>query len=273
MTKAAHILRVACPDQPGLVARVTQCLFENGGNIEDAAQFNDNLSGHFFMRVAFTGDGAAFSKSFAPLAKSLSIDWQLIPANAPVKTLVLVSREDHCLHDILYHAKAGHLPLDIRAVGANHDTMKEQAARADIPFHLVPAKDETALRKLVESTGAELVVLARYMQILSGDFCKLYPGRIINIHHSFLPGFKGAKPYHQAYARGVKIIGATAHFVTADLDEGPIIEQDTVRVNHSMGPEGLKRIGRDIETRVLRRALEYYAERRIFLHGNHTVIL
>ncbi|MDD9899686.1 MAG: formyltetrahydrofolate deformylase [Alphaproteobacteria bacterium] len=270
---ASHILRVACPDSPGLVARVSQSLYAQNCNIEEAAQFNDPLSGHFFMRVSFTGDAEKFSAHFAQVATDAAMEWQLFPVHEKIKTLIMVSKEDHCLHDILYQVKSGHLPLDILAVAGNHDVMRDQAGQAGIPFHFIAAKDEKAITALIEKTGAELIVLARYMQILSPEFCNRYAGRIINIHHSFLPGFKGARPYHQAHARGVKIIGATAHFVTEDLDEGPIIEQDVMRVNHSMGPDKLRQVGQSIETRVLRQALEYYANRRIFLHGMHTVIL
>lgn len=273
MTQDMHILRVACPDQPGLVAHVSTCLFDAGCNIEEASQFNDPLSGQFFMRVAFTGNVPAFSEKFTATGERFKMNWQVMSVAKKLRTVIMVSKADHCLQDLLYRTRTGYLPLEIAAIVSNHKTLKDQAEQAGYKFVHIPAKKEAPLIALIEETKTELIVLARYMQVLSDDFCGRYSGQAINIHHSFLPGFKGANPYAQAHARGVKIIGATAHFVTRDLDEGPIIEQDVARVDHTMGPDKLKRIGQDIETRVLRRALEYYCERRIFLHGQHTVIL
>jgi formyltetrahydrofolate deformylase len=280
----AHILRADCKDRPGIVARVAQCLFENGCTIEEAGQFNDHLSGHFFMRVAFrpvaeSSGVESFRWAFSEIASDFAMDWSLHDSGAKARALILVSTEDHCLHDILYRVKSGLLPLEIAAIASNHAVLRPLAEMHGIPFHHLPvtagtrAEQEGKLARLAAESGAELIVLARYMQILSDAFCAAHEGRIINIHHSFLPGFKGAKPYHQAHARGVKLIGATAHFVTKDLDEGPIIEQETTRVDHSQGPERLRIIGKDIESRVLSRALSFFAERRIFLHGGHTVIL
>lgn len=275
------ILRVDCPDRPGLVAAVAGLLHTQGCNIEDAAQFNDHHSGRFFMRVLYrhlpvSGGPDAFRAAFGAMAAPLGMDWDIHPVAEKIKTLVLVSKADHCLNDILYRVRTDHLPLDIRAVAGNHDTCRGLTEHHDLPYHRLPdgkAAQEATITRLIEDAGTELIVLARYMQILSDDMCRRYDGRIINIHHSFLPGFKGAKPYHQAWERGVKIIGATAHFVTPDLDEGPIIEQQTARIDHAATPESMRVLGQDIEAQVLSRALQYYAERRIFRHGNRTVIL
>jgi formyltetrahydrofolate deformylase len=282
--KDHYILRVDCPDRPGIVAAVANALLQAACNIEDAAQFSDRFSGRFFMRVVFRPLSPAqraerFSELFAPVAQSFGMTWDIHPADAKVRTLVLVSKADHCLNDMLYRARTGHLKLDITHIVSNHETCRPLAAQAGIPFTCLPAgaaakkRQEEQIAALVDGTQAELVVLARYMQVLSDEMCRRYAGRVINIHHSFLPGFKGAKPYHQAWERGVKIIGATAHFATADLDEGPIIEQQTARIDHAMTPEALQVLGRDTEAQVLSRALSFYADRRIFLHENRTVIL
>jgi formyltetrahydrofolate deformylase len=282
--KDHYILRVDCPDRPGLVAAVANTLLQAECNIEDAAQFSDKFSGRFFMRVLFRplqgADGQKrFSALFAPVAKSFGMIWDIHPEDAKVRTLVLVSKSDHCLNDILYRARTGYLKLDIAHIVSNHENCRPLAAQAGIPYTCLPVTDaakpaqEKQIANLVEGTGAELIVLARYMQVLSDGMCRKYQGRAINIHHSFLPGFKGAKPYHQAWERGVKIIGATAHFVTGDLDEGPIIEQQTARIDHAMTPGALQVLGQDTEAQVLSRALAFYADRRIFLHGNRTVIL
>lgn len=281
-----YTLRVDCPDQPGLVAAVANCLQKNDCNIEEAAQFNDHLSGHFFMRVIFrpleVDDQAiitSFTKDFGVISETFNMEWSIHPSSVKPKVLILVSKHDHCLNDLMYRWRTGQLPIDIAAVVSNHEDVREIVEQRGLRFeHMSITKDnkdeqEEKLSALVKETDTELIVLARYMQILSDNFCSQYPGRIINIHHSFLPGFKGARPYHQAYQRGVKIIGATAHFVTKDLDEGPIIEQQTARVGHDKTPEKMQTLGRDIETQVLARAVEYYIERRIFLHDNRTVIL
>lgn len=279
-----YILHVSCADQPGLVAAVANCLEKNECNIEDAAQFNDKLSGHFFMRVIFrslSGPDAiqAFHKDFDVIAGHFDMTWSSHASTDRPKVLIMVSKQDHCLNDLLYRWRTNHLPIDITAVVSNHEDAKDFVTERGLDFVHLPITPQTktdqerVLADLVEKTETELIVLARYMQVLSPEFCNEHKGRIINIHHSFLPGFKGARPYHQAYERGVKIIGATAHFVTSDLDEGPIIEQQTGRVNHAMGPEKMQVLGRDIEAQVLARAVEYYTERRIFLHDNRTVIL
>jgi formyltetrahydrofolate deformylase len=274
------ILRLNCLDQPGIVAAVATGLSGAGCNIEESSQFHDPFSGHFFMRVVFAplkNDATEkFTETFKKIAAQFSMTWHIDNAADPVRTLLLISKEDHCLNDLLYRWRTKHLPIEITAVAGNHDTHKILVEDRNLKFYLLPegkAAQEKKIAELVESTKSELVVLARYMQILSSGLCEKYTGRIINIHHSFLPGFKGAKPYAQAYERGVKIIGATAHFATADLDEGPIIAQETVHVNHTYTPQKMQSLGRDTEARVLAQAIQLYAERRIFLHGKRTVIL
>ncbi|MCB1592412.1 MAG: formyltetrahydrofolate deformylase [Alphaproteobacteria bacterium] len=277
------VLRLHCADRPGIVAAVSACLSNAQCNIEESAQFNDHLSGLFFMRVLFSpvveGAEKDFASAFAAVADRFGMVWALETLEQPVRTLLMVSKEGHCLNDILYRWSVRHFPVEITAVVSNHEALRKRVEDFGLRFVHLPispeAKDkqEKKLEALIEETNSELVVLARYMQILSGRFCERFRGRVINIHHSFLPGFKGAKPYHQAYERGVKLIGATAHFATEDLDEGPIIEQETVRITHSDTPEKLKMIGQDSESRVLARAIGLYAERRIFLHGKRTVIL
>jgi formyltetrahydrofolate deformylase len=278
-----HILTLHCPDQSGIVAKVATCLHDNGCNIEESAQFHDTLSGHFFMRVVVSetqsGGIQKFEKCFCGYADDYKMTWRLYNAETPVKTLLMVSKADHCLNDILYRVRIKQLNLEITSIVSNHDSCRPLADRYQLPYYHWPvSKDtkanvESKLSDLIEQTDSELIVLARYMQILSSDLCDAYKGRIINIHHSFLPGFKGAKPYAQAYERGVKMIGATAHFATEDLDEGPIIEQETKRITHADTPEKLQAKGRDIESRVLSSAIELYSERRIFLHNGRTVIL
>lgn len=271
-----YILRLQCHDRKGIVAAVAGCLSDNGCNIEEAAQFNEP-SGQFFMRVSFSSpDAGAIKESFPKVAALFSMQWGIYPEKEKIKTLLLVSKADHCLNDILYRQRSGYLHIDIAAVFSNHAESREFVESHHLRYECVTgAKDaqEQTLRALIDDTGSELIVLARYMQVLSPEFALENAGRIINIHHSFLPGFKGAKPYHQAWIRGVKIIGATAHFVTPDLDEGPIIEQETVRISHADTPEKMQIIGKDTEARVLSRAIQLYAERRVFLFGNRTVIL
>ena len=277
-----HLLRLQCVDQPGIVAAVAATLSNNQCNIEESSQFFDPFSGQFFMRVVFRplekGCLSGFMSDFPENAVRFGMTWEVCDLTPPVKTLVLVSRADHCLHDLLYRVRAKGLNLDITAIASNHMTMGPMAAAADIPFHYLPIEgnkdlQEKQIEDLAQQTGSELILLARYMQVLSQQMCSKFEGRIINIHHSFLPGFKGAKPYHQAYERGVKIIGATAHFATQDLDEGPIIAQGVETVDHAALPDKLQQIGKDIETRVLAKAARLYTERRIFLQGNRTVIL
>lgn len=278
-----YILRLHCHDSAGIVAAVATALSVCGCNIEESAQFNDPLSGRFFMRVVYAplepGADQLFARHFEAIAVKFSMDWQIDNQAEPVRTLILVSKEDHCLNDLLYRWRTNHLSIAITAVAANHETNRKLVEDHGLPFHYLPVttatkiEQEAQVAELVQSTQSELMVLARYMQILSDDQCRKFAGRVINIHHSFLPSFKGAKPYHQAYERGVKIIGASAHFATADLDEGPIIEQQTVHVDHTYTPQKMHALGRDTEARVLARALQLYSERRIFLHGIRTVIL
>ena len=283
---APLILTLACPDRPGITARVTGFLFERGCNILDAQQFNDRSEAggtdRFFMRVVFDPDGStreALRADFASLAADFGMDWKMAREDRPRRTIIMVSKFDHCLVDLIYRWRTGELAIDPVAIVSNHP--REAAIRVDvgdIPFHHIPVTPDTkpqaeaALRALADETQAELVVLARYMQVFSDELSGHFAGRAINIHHSFLPGFKGARPYHQAHARGVKIIGATAHFVTADLDEGPIIHQDVERITHADSPEDLVRKGRDIERRVLAEAVRLFAEDRVLMNGNRTVI-
>ena len=280
------VLTLACADRPGITAHVTGFLFERGANILDAQQFNDRAANggedRFFMRVVFDPGSAAaddLRAGFAGLADSFGMDWKMAREDRPRRTLILVSKFDHCLVDLLYRCRTGELPIEIVGIVSNHP--REAAIRVDIgaiPFHHIPVSPETkpqaeaAFRALADETDAELVVLARYMQVFSDEQSAHFAGRCINIHHSFLPGFKGAKPYHQAHARGVKIIGATAHFVTADLDEGPIIHQDVERITHADSPEDLVRKGRDIERRVLAEAVRLFAAERVLMNGNRTVV-
>lgn len=276
------VLTLSCPNQRGIVAAVSSFLSETGCNIVESAQFDDASTGLFFMRVRFDPQANAtldeLRTGFGPVARRLDLDWNLYDMAAPVRTLVMVSKQDHCLVDLLHRTKRAALPIDIRTVGSNHLDSAETSAFYGVPYVHVPvsretkAEQEAALRQLIDDEGIELIVLARYMQILSPEFCDAFRGRIINIHHSFLPSFKGARPYHRAYERGVKLIGATAHFVTSDLDEGPIIEQDVGRVDHAVSPDDLVEIGRDIERQTLARAVQAYAERRVLLNGQKTVV-
>lgn len=276
-----YTLRLQCPDRPGLVAKVAGFLAERGANIVDAQQFDDALSSQFFMRVAFTADVPIdqLRAEFAAIAQAACMEWSLRDQATPKRVLLMVSKWDHCLVDLLYRARLGELPMEVVAVASNHPReLLHGSLIGDIPFHHLPvtretkAAQEALVKRLVEDSGAELVVLARYMQILSDDLAAFLSGRCINIHHSFLPGFKGAKPYHQAHARGVKMIGATAHYVTADLDEGPIIHQDVEPISHADTPDDLIRKGRDIERRVLAEAVRLHLNDRVFPHGARTVV-
>jgi formyltetrahydrofolate deformylase len=281
MADTPMILTLACPDRPGIVARVSSLLFDRGCNILDAQQYDDEESGRFFMRVVFDAPagGDDLSGAFALLAAANAMDWSLRRASQQRRVMLLASKFDHCLADLLYRWRIGELPMALTAVVSNHPA--ETYAHVDLsglPFHHLPVTRETkpeqeaALWALIQETGTELVVLARYMQVLSEDLAAKLEGRCINIHHSFLPGFKGAKPYHQAHARGVKTIGATAHYATGDLDEGPIIEQDVERISHRDTPEDLIRKGRDIERRVLARAVRWWCDDRVLLNGRRTVV-
>ena len=277
----AYILTLSCPDRLGLVHAVSGFLLEQGGNIEEAAQYNDPATGLFFMRVQFACNGcdpAALKAALAELAGRNDMTWRLHAKDEAMRTVLMVSKEGHCLNDLLFRWKSGLLPVDIRAIISNHREFYQLAASYNIPFHHIPvtaatkAQAEAKQFEVIEAEGAELVVLARYMQVLSNDLCTKLAGRAINIHHSFLPSFKGAKPYYQAHDRGVKLIGATAHYVTADLDEGPIIEQDVARADHTDTVEDLTARGRDTESQVLARAVKWHSEHRVILNGHKTVI-
>ena len=276
-----YVLTLSCPDRLGLVHAVSGFLLERAGNIEEAAQFNDHDTGLFFMRVQFACSQLSHEQlkaDLASLAAPLNLQWQLHATAQPMRTVIMVSQQGHCLNDLLFRWKSGLLPLDIRAIVSNHRDFYQLAASYNVPFHHLPvtaaakAQVEDRQYEIIQTEGAELVVLARYMQILSNDLCQKLAGRAINIHHSFLPSFKGAKPYYQAHDRGVKLIGATAHYVTADLDEGPIIEQDVARVDHSKTVDDLTALGRDTESQVLARAVKWHSEHRVLLNGHKTVI-
>ncbi len=278
----AYVMTLSCTDRVGLVAAVTTRLAEIGANIREAQQFNALDTGMFFMRIVFdcpTRPLDDIRREFAPVTERYEMEWTLRDTGIPRKVLLMVSKFDHCLADLLYRNRIGEMPMDIVGIVCNHprETLNVPLVR-DIPFHYLPiARDtkpqqEARIREIVAETGAELVVLARYMQILSDEMARYLSGRCINIHHSFLPGFKGAKPYHQAHARGVKMIGATAHYVTADLDEGPIIHQDVEAISHADTPEDLVRKGRDIERRVLASAVLYHLEDRVLMDGNKTIV-
>lgn len=285
MTEDAHILTFSCADRTGIVAAVTGRLAAIDGFILDSQQYADLETGHFFMRVEFRGAGPRFPASgealradFAPVAERFGFDWALRPASHRPKLVIAVSKGSHCLNDLLHRWGTGSLPVQIAGVVSNHDDLRSLTEWHGIPYHHLPIEDgdkaaqEARLLALIEESGADHLILARYMQVLSAGLVERLAGRCINIHHSFLPGFKGARPYQRAHARGVKLIGATAHFVTADLDEGPIIEQAVERVDHRATEADLIRIGRDIEAQVLARAVRWTAERRVFLNGARTVV-
>lgn len=282
-SEPVYILRCQSPDAIGILARVTGFLAERRLSIVESHDFADPDTSTFFIRIAFNGlanEGALenFKADFEAAAHDFAMEWSVRAAGDKPKATILVSKGDHCLNDLLYRHRRGKLGVDIQAIASNHENLRWLAERHDISFmHIPVTKDtkpeaEAQLLKLVQSTRSELVVLARYMQILSDDLTRMLSGRCINIHHSFLPSFKGAKPYHQAHARGVKLIGATAHFVTADLDEGPIIAQDVIPIDHRKSANQLAEIGRDIEARVLSRAVTAYGEGRIFLNGHRTIV-
>ena len=276
------ILTLSCPDQPGIVAHVATTLYERGANILDAMQSEDEETRRFFMRVVFdpgASDPAALRDALGRMAEQYSMDWRLRERKARRRVMILASQQDHCLADLIWRWRQGELAMDITAVVSNHpESTFPHTDLKGIAFRHLPVtpqtkpQQEAQLLSLIQETRTDLVVLARYMQVLSDDLSEKLAGRCINIHHSFLPGFKGAKPYHQAHARGVKLIGATAHFVTADLDEGPIIEQDVERISHRDTPKDLVRKGRDIERRVLARAVRWVLEDRVLLNGGKTVV-
>jgi formyltetrahydrofolate deformylase len=284
MSEQQFVLTLSCFDRPGIVSAVSTFLFASGQNILDAQQYDDTETGHFFMRVMFTPTGGLSDLSviqggFRAIAESFNMTWQIRDRAVPHRVLLMVSKFDHCLVDILYRWRHMQLPMIPTAIVSNHPREVYQGVEfGDIPFHHLPItkatkpEQEAAVWNLIQETKSDLVVLARYMQVLSDDLSAKLSGRCINIHHSFLPGFKGAKPYHQAHERGVKLIGATAHYVTGDLDEGPIIEQDVERISHRDSAEALVRKGSDIERRVLARALRYHLEDRVILNGRKTIV-
>lgn len=277
-----YILNLSCPDKVGIVAAVTGALAEKGLFMLELSQFSDPSTGHFFMRIHFEPtievSEEALREELSKIASRFEMRWDLHDKGFKPKALLMVSKHSHCLNDLLHRWAGGTLPIEVVGVVSNHDTLKEMASWYKVPFHLMPItpenKDiqEDKLLKLIEGEGVQLIVLARYMQILTDKVCTKLSGRIINIHHSFLPSFKGAKPYHQAFDRGVKIIGATAHYVTADLDEGPIIDQETIRVRHDQDAQELVQMGQDIECQVLARAVKWHAEQRVILNGHKTVV-
>jgi len=286
MPSDEFILTLACPEQRGIVHAVSSYLLEHGCDIIDNRQFGDRKTGRFFMRVHFvtdstsgtTADVAQLRADFTPLAETYRMSWQLVGTDERPRVLIMVSKFGHCLNDLLYRWKMDQLKVELPVIVSNHRDLEEVALAAGIPFVHIPvtrdtkASAEARLIEVVDEYKIDLVVLARYMQVLSDDVCKRLEGRAINIHHSFLPSFTGARPYHQAYERGVKVIGATAHYVTPDLDEGPIIEQELIRVDHAHGPEEFVVIGRDAECLALARAVQWHVERRVLLNGSHTVV-
>ncbi len=278
------VLVLTCPDHVGIVHAVSGALAEQGAIMRESQQFEDPMTGRFFMRVRFVGTGPDFDPealrtSLAPVGERFSMTWAVHDRAAPTRTVIMVSKLGHCLNDLLYRWETGMLNIEPVAVVSNHETFADLVRGKGIPFHHVPVTAsskpyaEARLQEIIDEHDADLVVLARYMQILSDELCRRMSGRIINIHHSFLPGFKGAKPYLQAHRRGVKIIGATAHYVTADLDEGPIIEQEVARVHHAYSPADLEVAGRDVEAQVLARAVTWHTEHRVLLNETGTVVL
>ena len=281
MTTENYYLTLTCPNKPGIVAAVSTYIFQTGGDIEEAQQFDDKASKRFFMRVSFScpTDGNTLRSGFAEIAKRFELTWNLRAVKDLKRVLIMASKLDHCLVDLLYRWRIGELPMIICGIVSNHpQEVYASIDFADIPFHHLPVTpetkpaQETKLLEIMADSKVDMVILARYMQILSDDLSTKLSGRCINVHHSFLPSFKGAKPYHQAHARGIKLIGATSHFVTSDLDEGPIIEQDVTRVTHGDTPDDLVRKGRDLERTVLSRALRYYLHDRVLINGTTSVV-
>jgi formyltetrahydrofolate deformylase len=277
-----YVLVLSCSDRPGIVNAVTTFLMRHGGDIRESQQFGDRQSGRFFMRIDFEvaeqTTAEALHADFAATAAEFGMDYELWSAAAPYRTLIMVSKHLHCLNDLLFRHSTGALQIEVPVVVSNHPDAEPLVKSFGIDFHHIPVSPDTKheaeaeLLQLVDSLGIHLVVLARYMQILSDDLCRTLSGRAINIHHSFLPSFKGARPYHAAFDRGVKLVGATAHYVTGDLDEGPIIEQDVIRVDHTHTPEQLVAAGRDCEAAVLSRAVAWHSQTRVLLNGNRTVV-
>jgi len=279
--KEHWVLTFVCPDRPGIVHAISGAVVESGGNITESQQYTSMDTGRFFMRLQIEADiaKADFEKQFENIAEIFQMQYVLDYVDRPMRTMVLVTKADHCLNDLLYRQRAGQLPISIPSVFGNSDELKELASFFGVDFDSHPTKNdadkaafEKRLRNFIHEEDIELIVLARYMQILSAEFCEEFAGKIINIHHSFLPGFKGANPYAQAHARGVKLIGATAHFVTRDLDEGPIIEQNVTRVEHASSKAQLVQIGQDVESKTLTQAVRWFAEHRVLLDGQRTII-
>ncbi|MEV7660442.1 formyltetrahydrofolate deformylase [Paenarthrobacter sp. NPDC089316] len=276
----AFVVTLSCPDRPGIVHAVAGALLGAGCNIADSQQYGSPTTGNFFMRVEATTSStqAELTAALQPVAETFGMTWQINPVGQKVRTIILCSKDAHCLNDLLFQQRAGTLPIEVPAIVSNHRDLEALAEFYGIPFHHIPVTPETKsqaeaqLLKLIAKHDVELTVLARYMQVLSNDLCTELNGKAINIHHSFLPSFKGAKPYHQAHARGVKIIGATAHYVTADLDEGPIIEQEVIRVDHARTAAQFVQMGRDVEGRTLAQAVQWHAEHRVLLDGTRTVV-
>ena len=280
-----YVLTITCSDRIGIVAAVTGFIASHGGSVLEATQHGDLSSGLFFLRIEVTAESlpfgpAEFRDAFRPVAEEFAMEWQITDTEVRKRVMLLVSREDHCLADLLYRWRSGDMECDITSVVSNHEDLRSFVEWHGIPFRWVPVPAEagqkaeafTEIHRVFEEERADVMVLARYMQILPASFCDRHAGRIINIHHSFLPSFAGSRPHHQAFARGVKLIGATCHYVTADLDEGPIIEQDTRRIDHADSPEELRRVGRDIERTVLARGLRWHLEDRVLLNGSKTIV-
>ncbi len=277
----SYTLGFSCPDKPGIVHSVSSFIVDIGGNITESRQFEDRENELFFMRVEFDVKASIeveeINQKFSLIADSYSMNWRLANSDKRERVLIMVSKYEHCLNDLLFRHRSGSLLVDIPVIVSNHRDLEEMANWYGIPFVHIShekgkAEAENQLRKVIAENKVDLIVLARYMQILSGDFCDDFAGKIINIHHSFLPSFKGAKPYHQAHQRGVKVIGATAHYVTRELDEGPIIEQEVARVDHSNTPDQLASVGRDVEAQALARAVAWHAQHRVFLSGQRTIV-
>jgi formyltetrahydrofolate deformylase len=277
---ASYVVTLSCPDRPGIVHAVAGALLEAGCNITDSQQYGNPDTGTFFMRVEATTPRSRedLRAALEPVTQAFGMQWNLSGAGEKMRTLLMASKSAHCLNDLLFLQRSGTLPIEVPAIVSNHTDLAELAEFYGIPFHHIPVTPETKgqaedeLRALISEHDIELTVLARYMQVLSNELCTDLEGKAINIHHSFLPSFKGAKPYHQAHARGVKLIGATAHYVTAALDEGPIIEQEVIRVDHARTPEQFVQMGRDVEGRTLAKAVQWHAEHRVLLDGNRTVV-
>lgn len=280
----SYRLIVSCPDQIGIIATVTRCIAENGGTVTEASQHADQNANWFFMRYVIAADSLPFGietfrEKFQSIADQFSMHWQITDSAYRPRVVLMASKEDHCLSDLLYRWRSGDLAFDIPCVISNHDKLRDYVEWHDIPYIHIPVDKHNKqpafdqVMQTIAAQQADVIVLARYMQILPPDMCATYPGKIINIHHSFLPSFIGAKPYHQAYERGVKLIGATCHYVTEELDAGPIIEQDVIRVTHEHNAKDLVRLGRDVERTVLARGLRSHLEDRVLIHGNKTVVL